>query len=121
MKAVLVGVHFIKTQPDAMWKVMQEDLAAELNIHDEGRLRYLHVQNQEILEAKLYPHPMAVQNAFELAIMEEPNVAEQVNPMSLRDLHLLRSIEDSGFIRELYGGNVPGPGRARRAAMAPAE
>lgn len=120
LKAVLLGVHFIKTQPDAMWKVMQEDVATELNIRHEGRLRYLHLQNQEILEAKMYPHPLAVQNAFELAIMEEPEVAEQVNPMSLWDLHLLRTIEDSGFVRELYEGNVPGPGRVRRAATASA-
>ncbi len=44
--------------------------------------------------------------------MEEPEIINHLNPMSLWDLHLLRSIEESGFINKLYDGKVPGPGTA---------
>lgn len=119
LKAVIMGVHFIKMQPDEMWKVMQNDVAAELGIESEDVLRHLHLENQAILEPRLYPNAMAVHNAFELAIMEEPEIANKINPMSLWDVHMLRAIDESGFIDDLYGGKVPGPGRVRdRRAVA---
>lgn len=110
LKAVLMGIHFIKTQPEAMWNVMVEDVAVELKIEDERNLRHLHRHNQAILEPRLYPTTDAIKNAFALAVMEEPDIADKLNPMSLWDIHILRSIEESGFIDELYKGEVPGPG-----------
>jgi ABC-type nitrate/sulfonate/bicarbonate transport system substrate-binding protein len=110
LKAVLMGVHFIKTKPDEMWKVMQDDVAAELKIEDSRVLEYLHRHNQAVLEPRLYANPEAIKNAFELAVMEEPEISRALNPMSLWDFHFLRSIEESGFVQELYGGRVPGPG-----------
>lgn len=111
LKAVLMGVQFIKTKPEEMWKVMQNDVAPELKIEDVKVLDYLHKHNRAILEPRLYPSAEGVKNAFELAVMEEPEIAEKLNPMSLWDLHLLRSIEETGFIDDLYDGRVPGPGR----------
>jgi len=110
LKAVIMGVHFIKTKPDEMWKVMQNDVAAELKIEDPNVLEYLHKKNLSVLEPRLYANAESIKNAFELAVMEEPAIAKGLNPMSLWDFHLLRSIEESGFIEELYGGHVPGPG-----------
>lgn len=110
LKAVIMGVHFIKTKPDEMWKVMQNDVAAELKIQDPNVLEYLHKKNLSVLEPRLYANAESIKNAFELAVMEEPAIAKGLNPMSLWDFHLLRSIEESGFIEELYGGRVPGPG-----------
>jgi hypothetical protein len=42
--------------------------------------------------------------------MEEPAVADALNPMSLWDIHLLRELEESGYVDALYGGQMPGPG-----------
>jgi hypothetical protein len=109
-KAVLMGVHFIKSRQDEMWKVMEDDVAKELKIDDPRVLKYLHHHNIAILEPRLYPTTDAIKNAFELAIMEEPEIGRHLNPTSLWDLHLLRSIEESGFIDQLYEGRVPGPG-----------
>ncbi len=111
-KAVLTGVHFIKTKREEMWEVMQEDVAVELGIEDLRVLEYLHNHNFHILEPRLYPTAEAIKNAFDLAIMEEPEIADRLNPMSLWDLHVLRSIEEGGFINKLYDGKVPGPGTA---------
>lgn len=110
LKAVLMGVQFIKTQPDAMWRVMQEDVAVELEIASESTLRHLHDHNRSILDPRLYPRADAVHNAFELAIMEEPEIRDRLNPFSLWDIHLLRGLEESGFVDDLYEGKVPGPG-----------
>jgi hypothetical protein len=110
-KAVMMGVAFIKTQPAAMWEVMEQDVAKELKIENPRVLKHLHLENQSILEPRLYPRADAVANAFELAMMEEPAIREGLNPMSLWDVHLLRELEESGFVDELYGGQVPGPGR----------
>lgn len=111
LKAVLMGVHFVKTQPEHMWEIMQGDVATELEIDDLARLKYLHDQNRSVLEARMYPTADAVKNAFALAVMEEPEIADSLNPMSLWDVHLVRSLEESGFVEDLYGGKVPGPGR----------
>ncbi len=110
IKATLMGIHFIKTEPEKMWKLMQDDVAVELNITDERSLKHLYNYCRSILEPRMYPLAAAVENAFELAIMEEPSIATKLNPMSLWDIHLLREIEESEFIDDLYGGNVPGPG-----------
>ncbi|HLH23579.1 MAG TPA: ABC transporter substrate-binding protein [Chloroflexota bacterium] len=110
LKATMMGIHFFKTQSGPMWEVMQQDVARELRIDSEEVLRALFHRNQAILEPRLYPRAEAVANAFELAIMEEPAVAEALNPMSLWDVHLLRELEESGFVDKLYGGQVPGPG-----------
>jgi hypothetical protein len=110
IKAALMGIHFIKTEPEKMWKLMEEKVAPELKITDERSLKHLHAYCQHILEPRMYPHAEAVANAFKLAIMEEPTIGEKLNPFSLWDIHLLREIEESEFIDDLYGGNVPGPG-----------
>ncbi len=109
-KAVLMGVHFIKTKRDEMWEVMQEDVAVELKIEDLKVLEYLHDHNYQILEPRLYPTAEAIKNTFDLAAMEEPEIVNHLNPMSLWNLDVLRSIEESGFTDKLYDGKVPGPG-----------
>jgi hypothetical protein len=115
-----MGVSFIKTQPGAMWEVMEQDVAKELKIDSPRVLRHLHLENQSILEPRLYPRADAVANAFELAVMEEPEIRDKLNPMSLWDIHLLRSIEETGFIDDLYGGQVPGPGSVLGQSAQPA-
>jgi len=110
LKATLMGIHFIKTQPEKMWKLMQNEVATELKIKDERSLKHLYQYCQSILEPRLYPNAEAVANAFELAVMEEPTIRSKINPFSLWDIHLLREIEESEFIDDLYGGSVPGPG-----------
>ena len=59
IKAVLMGVAFIKTQPGPMREVMEQDVAAELQIEDPRVLRHLQTENQAILEPRLYPRPDA--------------------------------------------------------------
>jgi ABC-type nitrate/sulfonate/bicarbonate transport system substrate-binding protein len=111
LKAVIMGVHFIKTQPDAFLKVIRTDVATELEIDDERVLEHLYRYSTSIMEPRLYPTAAAVANAYKLAVIQEPAVAG-LNPMSLWDMHALRSIEESEFIDDLYGGKVPGPGAA---------
>ncbi|HEX6510781.1 MAG TPA: hypothetical protein VF157_00660, partial [Chloroflexota bacterium] len=87
-----------------------DDVAVELKINDERALKHLYQFCRSILEPRLYPVAESVANAFKLAVMEEPSISQKLNPMSLWDIHLLREIEESEFIDDLYGGKVPGPG-----------
>lgn len=112
LKAALMGIHYIKTEPEKTWKLFEDDVAKELKIEDERALKHLYSYCRSILEPRLYPHAEAVYNAFLLAVMEEPQIAQKLNPMSLWDIDLLREIEESEFIDDLYGGNVPPPGIA---------
>src|SRR5690348_3235759 len=107
LKATIMGIHFIKTEPDKFWKLMQDDVAVELKIQDPKALKHLYEYERSILEPRLYPTPESVANSFQLAIMEERTIADKINPMSLWDISLLREIEESEFIDDLYGGKAP--------------
>jgi ABC-type nitrate/sulfonate/bicarbonate transport system substrate-binding protein len=109
LKATIMGIHFIKTQPEAFRKLIQTEVATELEIDDQKVLDHLHRYSTSIMEPRLYPTAEAINNAYRLAVIQEPAVAA-LNPMSLWDVHLLRGIEETEFIDDLYGGAVPGPG-----------
>jgi hypothetical protein len=110
LKAAIMGIHFIKTEPEKFWQLMQDDVAVELKIKEPKALEHLYEHCRAILEPRLYPLAESVANAFELAVMEEPDIRQKLNPMSLWDIHLLREIEESEFIDDLYGGQTPPPG-----------
>lgn len=111
-KAVAMGIHHLKTEPDAMWAVMESKVGPALGIESEDTLRYLQRRAASILEPMMYPRADAIINAFELAVMERSDLADVVNPLSLWNLRYVRELEESGFYETLYGGHVPGEGRA---------
>jgi hypothetical protein len=53
------------------------------------------------LESAPYPSIEAIQNVFALAVKGDPQIKE-FNPLSLWDLHYVKEIDDSGYIRRLY-------------------
>lgn len=111
-KAVAIGIAYLKSpaNKDAMWKVMQEKVGPELGIESEKTLRYLQRRTASMLEATMYPRADAITNAFELALMEDADLAGKVNPLSLWQLQFVRDLEESGFLDELYANDVPQPG-----------
>lgn len=111
-KAVAMGIHFLKTETDAMWEVMQSKVGPTLGIESETTLRYLQRRAASILEPMMYPRADAIINAFDLAIMEQADLASKLNPLSLWNLQYVRELEESGFFTDLYDGKVPSEGRA---------
>jgi hypothetical protein len=53
------------------------------------------------LEKAPYPSIDAIQNVFALAVKRNPEIKEY-NPLALWDLHYVKEIDDSGYIRRLY-------------------
>jgi hypothetical protein len=52
------------------------------------------------LKIKPYPTPAAIANTYEIATMEYPE-AKGLNPLSLWDLHWVKTLDDEGFIERL--------------------
>ena len=48
-----------------------------------------------------YPSIEAIQNVFALGVKRDPEIKE-FNPLALWDLHYVKEIDDSGYIRKLY-------------------
>jgi len=43
----------------------------------------------------------AIQNVFALAVKRDPEIRE-FNPLVLWDLHYVKEVDDSGYVRQLY-------------------
>jgi ABC-type nitrate/sulfonate/bicarbonate transport system substrate-binding protein len=93
LRAVRIGITFYQDEPEAMWKVMQSDVADLLGIDDEVNLRALYERNFKLLDRSLYPNPESVRNAFLLAVRQRPGLEERVHPAALWDVHFLRELD----------------------------
>jgi ABC-type nitrate/sulfonate/bicarbonate transport system substrate-binding protein len=101
LKALIDAIHFFKTKPAEVAKILQKNLSRRYTLTDEAY--YVHLQREwaKLLLAKPYPLPAAIQNVFELDAAHDPNMGN-ISPMEPWDLHYLREIDDSGFIDALY-------------------
>ena len=56
------------------------------------------------LEPKLYPGLDAIFNVYQEALKQDETKgdAKRIHPLALWDFHMLREIDDSGFIANLY-------------------
>lgn len=96
LRAVRMGIAFFKDEPEAMRKVMADDVAVELGISSDDRLEKLYRRNADLLERTLYPQAESVHNAFLLAVRQRPELVDRLSPMTLWDMHLLREIDAEG-------------------------
>jgi ABC-type nitrate/sulfonate/bicarbonate transport system substrate-binding protein len=105
LKVMLEGIHFFKTRREESIQIIQRHHTIE------GQMTYEQAaaawrQLAPLLEPKLIPSMAAISNVYEEALFQDED-ARRVNPMELWDLHFLRSIDDSGFIRDLYAQSAP--------------
>ena len=100
LKGLIDGVHFFKTEPQKSIDIIMRRYTKEgqLNRHQAA---YIYNSLKNDLEPRLYPTMKAIANVYEEAKHEDAD-AQKVNPMELWDLHHLRQIDDSGYVRELY-------------------
>ena len=100
LKAMIEGVHYFKTHEEQSIRIIQEkcEKSGKMNLA-QATITYQSIA--KILEPNLYPSMAAIANVYEEAKRSDKD-AEKVNPMELWDLHHLRQIDDSGFIRDLY-------------------
>ena len=100
LKGLLDGIAFFKTERDATIKILQEKHVKEGKL-DLETATLLYDSLAPILEPKLYPSLKAVFNVYEEA-KRQSKEAEKIHPLALWDFHMLREIDDSGYIDNLY-------------------
>lgn len=93
LRALRIGIAYFIDEPEAMKKVMREDVAKTLDIDNEEELDALYLRNSGLLERSLYPDNEAVTNAFELAVLQRPALRGRISPLALWDMHFLREID----------------------------
>lgn len=104
LKGLMEGVHYFKTHPAESTKIIQRLYMDEGELADD-EAGFLYRDINRLLEPKLYPSMQAISNVYQEAIRQNKD-ARKVNPMELWDMHHLRQIDDSGFVRDLYK-NLP--------------
>jgi ABC-type nitrate/sulfonate/bicarbonate transport system substrate-binding protein len=100
--ALIDGVHFFKTRKAETLKILQTQCSELLKMRDGEEWDCFYENQAASLESAPYPSIEAIQNVFALAVKRDPEIAA-FNPLALWDLHYVKEIDDSGYIRRLYG------------------
>jgi ABC-type nitrate/sulfonate/bicarbonate transport system substrate-binding protein len=99
--ALIDTIHFFKTRRQETLAILQKHCSELLKIETDEEWACFYDNQSASLEAKPYPSLEAIQNVFALALKRNPEISG-FNPLVLWDLHLLREIDDSGYIAKLY-------------------
>lgn len=103
LKGIIEGIHFFKTEREKSIKIIQTRYTKEGKLNKLlATLTYESIADN--LEPKLFPAMQSIANVYQEALRQDKD-AHKVNPMELWDTHYIRKIDDSGFIRNLYGKN----------------
>ncbi len=101
IKGLIEGIANFKNQPEKAKAIIKQRHNSEGQLDDE-MVELLYNDLARILEPKLYPTMAAIDNVYQEALRVDPD-ARKVNPLSLWDMHIVRKIDNSGFIDKLYG------------------
>ena len=99
LRAYLEGIYVFKTNKELSLKTFQKvarlsDLALVQGIYDE--------YSQRLIPAVPYPTSAGIQTIIDQLAKNRPQ-AKTLNPNDFIDVSILKEIEDSGFIKRLYG------------------
>lgn len=101
LKGIIEGIHFFKTERERSIKIIQTKYTKEGKLNKEfATLTYESIADN--LEPKLVPSMQSIANVYQEALRQDKD-AKKVNPLELWDTHFIRKIDDSGFVRNLYG------------------
>ncbi len=103
LRSMIDAIHFFKTQKSKVCEILEREMAPIAGLEGSDEVEHLQVSWAQLLSPKPYPHPLAVWNVYNLDVAHDPNV-NFIGPFEIWDTSLLRDIDDSGYIDELYGG-----------------
>ncbi|MEX0842234.1 MAG: ABC transporter substrate-binding protein [Woeseia sp.] len=103
LKAVLEGIAYYKINREESIKIIQQRHKKEGDL-DRATAEKVYDDLAPRLEPRLYPGLDAINNVYQEALKqdEKNGDAKRIHPLALWDFHLLREIDDSGFIKNLY-------------------
>jgi ABC-type nitrate/sulfonate/bicarbonate transport system substrate-binding protein len=99
--AMIDGTHFFKTNKPDTLKIVKQHCSELLKMRSDEEWDCFYDNQVESLESAPYPSIEAIQNVFALAVKRDPQIKEY-NPLALWDLHYVKEVDDSGYIRKLY-------------------
>ena len=99
--AMIDGTHYFKTNKAGTLKIVKEHCSELLKMRTDEEWDCFYENQVTSLESVPYPSLDAIQNVFALAVKRDPEIKEY-NPLALWDLHYVREIDDSGYVRKLY-------------------
>jgi len=99
--AMIDGTHFFKTNKSDTVKIVKEHCSELLKMRSDEEWDCFYDNQVTSLESVPYPSLDAIQNVFALAVKRDPEIKEY-NPLALWDLHYVKEIDDSGYVRKLY-------------------
>jgi hypothetical protein len=102
LRSMIDAVHFFKTEKDRVCEILDRNLAPLIGLEGDDEVEYLHAAWSALLSPKPYPHPLAVWNVYNLDVAHDPSM-NFIGPFEIWDTSYLRTIDDSGYIDELYG------------------
>ncbi len=103
IRSMIDAIHFFKTEKSKVCAILEEHAAPIIGVRHADEIEHLQRSWASLLSPKPYPHPLAVWNVYNLDVAHNPAV-NFIGPFELWDTSLLRQIDDTGFIDELYGG-----------------
>jgi ABC-type nitrate/sulfonate/bicarbonate transport system substrate-binding protein len=103
LKSVIEGIAFFKINREQTIDILMERHKKEGDL-DRAMATKVYEDLGARLEPKLYPSLPAVYNVYQEALKqdEKNGDAKKIHPLAIWDIHLLREIDDSGFINNLY-------------------
>jgi ABC-type nitrate/sulfonate/bicarbonate transport system substrate-binding protein len=100
IRALVDATHFFKTKKADTLAIIKKHCTELLKMQNDEEWDCFYETQASSLEAKPYPSLEAVRNVFALALKRNPEIAD-FHPLALWDLHYVREIEDSGYIKQL--------------------
>jgi ABC-type nitrate/sulfonate/bicarbonate transport system substrate-binding protein len=103
LKSVIEGVAFFKINREQTIDILMARHKKEGDL-DRAIATKVYEDLGSRLEPRLYPSLSAVYNVYQEALKqdEKNGDAKKIHPLAIWDIHLLREIDDSGFINNLY-------------------
>lgn len=103
LRSMVDAIHFFRTQKSRVCEILEGTLAPIIGLEGYDEIEYLQEGWAALLSPKPYPHPLAVWNVFNLDTAPDPD-SNFIGPFEIWDTSYLRTIDDDGYIDELYGG-----------------
>jgi len=102
LRSMIDAIHFFKTEKAKSCDILEREFAPMMGLRGYDEVERLHSTWASLLSPKPYPHPLAVFNVYNLDIASNPDI-NFIGPFDLWDTSLLRLIDDTDYIDELYG------------------
>jgi ABC-type nitrate/sulfonate/bicarbonate transport system substrate-binding protein len=102
LRSMVDAIHFFKTEKSRVCEILERTIAPHLGVESADEVEHFQEGWAALLSAKPYPHPLAVWNVYNLDVAHDPKV-NFIGPFEIWDTSYLRTVDDSGYIDELYG------------------